>query len=376
MKSRKMINLDKAATTSLNRAFLYDIMELAEDYYNPSSANSESVRIRQDIERIRKKVADFLGCRADQIYFVSGASEGNAMVFKGYWNFENGLKAKLVGEHHSIPSFMFSEEIKIDHDGHVDIQDYKRVLDKIEMTLSGALSSYSFVCIGYANSETGALQDIKMLSDIAHEKDVFFMSDITAAAGKIPINVTELGVDAAVLSGHKFHAMKGIGVVYLKNKHSVSPIVYGTQENGMRGGTLNALAIRSLDYAIDNIDFDEYHKKVSGLKDRLIDGLMDIPEVEINSPSSGCLDTVLSIFIDLPVTSQNVVGLFDDEGIIVSAGTACSAYEEEPSETLMAMGFDEERVRRSIRISWDDENTLEEIDEFLNKLKKIIKIFK
>lgn len=361
-----MINLDKAATTAVNKRFLDDIRKLAEDYYNPSSANSQSIRVRRMIEDVRAKTAKMLNCSPEQIYFVSGASEGNAMIVNGYSHPVMAGSYMTVAEHSSLLNNPYIlNDIGIDKNGQVD-----------EEWLDAYLRYYDFVSIGYASSETGAIQNIKKYAEIVHRKKGFFMSDLTSVAGKIPVDVVDLDIDAGVFSGHKFHALKGIGVVYIKNSDYIDPIIHGTQENGMRGGTLNTLAILSLGYAIDDINYGRWWGHTTKLNERLLSGIREIKEVKINSPVDNCLPSIISLYIDIPVNAQNVVGLFDDQGIIISAGTACAAYESKPSKTLLGMGFDEERVRKSIRVSWDEDNTVEDIDEFIRVLKTVIDFFK
>jgi len=358
-----MINLDKAATTAPNRRFLEDIRTLAEDYYNPSSANSCSIEVKRKIERVRKQVADLINTTPEHIYFVSGASEGNAMLADGNWDYEQ--RWQTVVEHPSLGNnWGVDQRINVDHNGKVNEDWYKNIPYR------------GFISVGYANSETGVIQDIKEISRRCHQfGDAFFMSDLTTVVGKIPVDVTDLDLDGAVFSGHKFHALKGVGVVYIKDEDVISPIIYGTQENGMRGGTLNSLAILSLGYAIEDIDYDRYNEHATKLRERLLSDISQYKQVKINSPAEDCLPSIINLYIDLPISAQNVVEIFDEYGIIVSAGTACAAFEEKPSKTLLAMGFDEERVRKSIRVSWDEENTIEDIDRFADILGLIINLY-
>ena len=243
------IYLDNASTTKPKTEVVDAMLPyLTDKYYNPSSLYSPSVQVKKDIENARKIVADFIGAKAEEIYFTSSGSESNCWAIKGFC--ESCIKIDEIPmivatpiEHKSIISCVENYEfanykyVKVDKDGMVDADDLERILKQY--------SKYKYtkykmlVSIQIANNEIGTIQKVGKLSRIAHEYNAVFHVDAVQAFGQIPINVCSMGVDMLSASGHKINCPKGIGILYKKNNVEIEPLVYGSQMDSMRGGTEN-----------------------------------------------------------------------------------------------------------------------------------------
>ncbi len=357
----KIVYLDNAATEKPCKSVLENINKLAKDFYNPSSANDYSIKLKNEIEEVRQKISKVINCDPSEIYFTSGASESNSMAINGFKQVNPSYPIVSSSLEHS--SILENSNVKYylgtNTDGSVVIEDVRRYKSCL-------------FCISYANSEVGTINPIKKISDVIHSNDGYLFCDATAAFGKVRIDVKEQNIDMLSASGHKIGSLKGVGFLYINKDIKVSPIIYGKQENGLRGGTYNYMAIRSLGYAIDEI---KYNNEIE-LRNYLINELLKIDNVQLNGRLNDRLPNNVNIFIkDINLNSQQLVGLLELNAFIVSSGTACNAGSTEPSNTLMKMYGDEYRATHSIRITLCKENTKEEIDRLVECLKGIIKFY-
>lgn len=360
---QKYIYLDNAATEKPCRSILNKANKLITNYYNPSSINQMSLKLKTEIEDVRYKIAKEINCDPEEIIFTSGASESNSLAISGFKKeYPSFPIISSMTEHSSIKNNINAQsKISVNKDGtvnHDELNKYKGCL----------------VCIIHGNSEVGTINPIKKISDVIHKNGCYLFCDATASFGKTPINVKDLGVDMLSASGHKIGSLKGAGFLYVNKQLRISPIIYGTQEQNLRGGTYNYMAIKSLGLAIDEIDYNK-EKKIEGLRNYLISRLLKIGNITLNGSLKNRLPNNVNICInDVPINSQQIVSLLELEGFIVSSGTACHAGSNEPSETLMAMYNDTYIATHSIRITMSKENTKEEIDRFVESLKNIIDI--
>lgn len=361
------INFDHAATTPLCKSFLERIQRYAELYYNPSSANEYSVALKKDIEGCRKKVAKLINCDPEEVYFTSGSTESCAIAIDGflkanpnYWVVSSNIEHAAVMNNPNIDYIIECNNIGI-----IDFTGWGNIDVKV---------LYSFML---ANNEIGTIQPIKEISEYVHRNNGVLFSDLTAAIGKIPVDVQELGIDMACFSGHKIGALKGVGVLYVNKNIKVKGISYGHQENGVRPGTYNYLAIKSLDMAIDEINLDK-EKDVLELRNYLKDKLLEIDgNIKINGDLKNRIAGNLNICIpDINIDNQQLVSLLDMEWYIVSSGSACSNGTNKPSHVLKTIGLSDEEINKSIRITIGKENTKEEIDGFVETLRNIIDMYK
>ena len=332
-----MIYLDNAATTPLSKSVKECITETIEQYGNPSSLYDFGRDANRIIQESREKVAKAINCLPEEVYFTSGASESNT------WSLAQADRCICSSvEHHSILNN-----------------------PKTNKTFGTTLFSNMLV-----NNETGEIYDVKSkfenVEGLTH-------TDATQAIGNIRVDVKELGVDMMSFSGHKFHAPKGIGCLYVRNGIHLKPLIYGgKQEKGVRGGTENTLGISAIgvaiEEAVEKIEKKYEHCKI--LKDTLLDSL-----------SRNHLDYIINGNNTIPSTvsvsfrgvENEAIGLWlNGYGICVSSGSACNSGSAEPSHVLKAIGCPEEYINGTIRFSFSLENTVEEVKFAGDKVAEIV----
>lgn len=341
----KVIYLDNAATTKIDNMVYAEMLPyLKENYGNASSLYSPGRTSRKAIDRAREQAAKAINAEPEQIFFTSGSTEGNNWVMS---NFERVSCSQI--EHHSIlnnPNCYFQFH-----------RDLKRLATHI-YNYSPDLVTHIMV-----NNETGAIYDIKQMADIAHKKKVRFHTDATQAFSHIPIDVKELGVDSLVLSGHKFHAPKGVGVLYLKEPNKYQPMLYGgKQERGFRAGTENVAGIVGMGKACELYNYNaETEKYILSLKTHLMNFIKDnIPDVMINSPLETTVSNILNVSFK-SIEGESLMLMLDRKGIYVSSGSACNSGSLEPSHVLKSMKVPDNYIYGTIRFSFGEFNTIDEI---------------
>lgn len=364
---QKKVYLDNAATTPLCESFLANIQEYAALYYNASSANESSLMIKQEIEKCRQKIAKLINCEPEEIYFTSGASEANSWAIDGFLKAQNNEYYRVIAtniEHSSIMNNQnVSEFIKCDQYGQVRPEQFE-------------CYDNCLFCIGLANNEIGTIQPIAKISEVIHKTNGnYLFVDATQALTKVNIDVKKMGIDMMSASGHKIGALKGIGFLYINKNMSISPIIYGSQENSLRGGTYNYLGIKSLSVALSKV---KQPYKVAALRGHLANMLIRLPaNIMINGHRVNRLPDNLNICIkNMSIDAQQLVALLDMNGFVVSAGSACHAGDSKPSHVLKAIGLSDTDASCSIRITLGEQNTREEIDAFIECLKNIIDMHK
>ena len=388
------IYLDNAATTKPSqKAIEAALPYLTEQWQNPSSLSRQSRNIYDVIEQSRKDIADYIGANSSEIYFTSGGSESNCWAIQGFCNhclreWTNPIVFTSKIEHKSIiecvknycDKSMNLETyfVDVDSDGYVDLEELEDMIkDEIESTFK----CKPFVSIQLANNEIGTIQPIKKIAELVHKYGGVLHTDATQVVGHLPIDVNELDVDMLSASAHKFNGLKGSGFLYVREGIKIEPLIYGSQNNGMRGGTENVIGIVAMATALKNCDtsFDasSTNGKVIKIKNRLIDKISNLPyDIRINNitPTSTVLPSILSITILENVTAEAVLYMLDSAGIQISSGSACNSRTNKPSYVLKAIGLSDWDSVRTIRISFDENLTEEDIDRFVLELKKAIKI--
>lgn len=352
-----MIYLDNAATTQITRPVLDEMMPyLTTNYGNASAPYSLGHVSKLAIEKARERVAKALNADAEQIFFTSGATEGNNWIISQY---NDSVLCSNV-EHHSI----------LNNPKHNEIGCFN---------LENAIYIYmpSLVTHMMVNNETGTIYDVKEFAEISHIKKVPFHTDATQAFGHVPINVKTLDVDSLVLSGHKFHAPKGIGVMYLKEPEKYEPMFYGGgQEHGMRSGTENVASIVAIGKACElynyNKDTDDY---IKSLKDHLANFIeTNIPNV-INNSKDNAVNNILNVSFK-GIESESLMIILSLKDICVSAGSACNSGSLEPSHVLKELKVPDDYINGTIRFSFSEFNTLDEIIATEKVLKESIKMLR
>ena len=348
-----MIYLDNASTTKIDQMVLAEMLPyLRDNYGNASSLHSLGRKSRQAIEHAREQVAKSINAEPNQIFFTSGSTESNNWVIS---NFIRILCSRV--EHHSILNNPMCFEM---NDNSLAHQIYEYYPD---------LVTHLFI-----NNETGQIYDIKAMAEICHKMKVPFHTDATQAYGHIPIDVKILNIDSMSLSGHKFHAPNGVGILYLKEPNNYKPMLYGGgQEKHLRAGTENVAGIVGMGKAceLNNYDLktDEY---VLNLKIHLMDFITrNIPNVMVNSPLETTVSNILNVSFK-GIEGESLMLMLDRAGICVSSGSACNSGSLEPSHVLKDMGVPDDYIYGTIRFSFSKFNTLDEIIETEKILKETV----
>lgn len=391
----KRIYLDYNATTPVDSRVQDIFIRELKNFANASSMHEDGRTVAAALNEARKRVATLIHADAEQILFTSGGSESNNTIFRTMASPAmeattsrkerfSGRKRILVSaiEH---PCVMESAKylatlgmdvhfIPVDADGRVDEDRYRELLFEGEKTGRRDLMPL-LVSIMMANNEIGTIQDISRLSALAHEAGSLFHTDAVQAAGKIPVDVSVLGVDYLTYSGHKIYGPKGIGALYFAKGAPLDPLIRGGhQEKGLRAGTYNAPAIIAFGEAalIAAERLDEWGTRMRSLRNRLRDGFVaKVPDIRINGHPEQVLPNTLNV--SFPGAEGEAILLsMDLEGIDVSTGSACASGDLEPSHVLVATGVGPELAHGSIRFSMGNETTVEEIDYVLEKVPPII----
>lgn len=373
---KRFVYADNSATTQVSPEVLEAMMPyFKEKYGNPSSIYTIGREAAAELLGYREKIAGLLGAKANEIYFTGSGSEADNFAIKGAAR-ANAKKGKhlitTVFEHHAVLNTMKSLEkegfevtyLKVNSDGLISPEQLEEAI-RPDTTL---------VSMMYANNEIGTILPIKELAAVAKAHGVLFFTDAVQAVGNIPVNVKDLGVDMLSLSGHKIHAPKGIGLLYIKSGTRVLNLIDGGgQERGKRGGTENLAYIaglaKALEIAIEKLPDMERVKK---LRDRLIKEISKIPYSVINGSLTERLPGNVNAAFEF-IEGESLLLTLDHEGICASTGSACSSNSLEPSHVLLSIGLPVEKAHGSLRISLSHENTDEDVDYILEKLPEAVK---
>ena len=352
-----MIYLDNAASTRITEPILKAMFAYINgNYGNASSLHSLGRKSRQAIEYAREQVAKSINAEPNQIFFISGSTEGNNWVAS---NFNCILCSKV--EHHSILNNPKCIAISFDS------------LPKTIYKQRPDLVTHMFV-----NNETGEIYNIKEMAKICHQMNVPFHTDSTQAFSHLPIDVKDLDVDSLVLSGHKFHSMKGTGVLYLKEPNKYKPLLYGGgQEHNLRAGTENVAGIVGIGKACEIYNYNEKTDNyILNLRTHLLKNIKnDIMNVRVNTIDKPVINNIISLsFKD--VNSENLLHLLDNAGIYVSSGSACNSQNPSPNLALQELNVPPDYINGTIRISLSEENTEEEMDIVSKELKRAVEMIR
>ena len=384
------IYLDNAATTKPNQKAIETALPyLTEQWFNPSSLNSKSKEIHDVVEQSRKDIADCIGAKENEVYFTSGGSESNCWAIQGFINYWLKYRCKPIIitseiEHKSIIECVKNSNaehyfLPVDRYGFVDmvvLSDLLKKIDKEDVKCEAKI----LVSIQYANNEIGTVQPIEEISNIVHQYiyDAWLHVDGVQAVDKIPIDVEELGIDMLSASAHKFGGLKGSGFLYINDRINILPLVYGTQNNGMRGGTENVAGIVAMATALKECDTSTaYQSQMATLKMKLRDSIKGLPyHFKFINADIGydAMPNILTVTILENVTAEAVMYILDTANIFISSGSACNSKTHKPSHVLKAIGLSDWDAVRTIRVSFDDSLTENDINVFVSELGKAIKL--
>ncbi len=381
-----MVYLDAASTAKYRNVddIIVDTITTAmrDSWMNPSSLYATNVK--KKINKCRANIAEFIGAKPEEIYFTSGATEGNNWAIRG-WDDEIWLttykKSNIITtqlEHKSILELLENGNLgsavhycDVDEFGVVDCESLRRLLSKCKYNDEPIL-----VSINMANNEIGVIQDIKKISKLVHEYDGVLHIDATQALGHVPIDVEELGADMMSCSGHKISpVLKGIGFLYKRNNVNIQPIIYGAQEGGLRGGTENTYGIIGLSKALEYCDLsNEKINEMCGSRDYFISLLASKFGCKLNGDSRNRLPNNVNVVFPQNITGENLLYILDLSGIKISTSSACNSREIKPSHVLKAIGLTDEQAMKSVRFTLPDDIAYEEIGKVVNEIDKAIKI--
>jgi cysteine desulfurase len=376
------IYLDTAASTPASDEVIAEMLPyLKERYGNPSSIHKFGRETSRAIHLARKRVLEMIGASSPrEITFTSGGTEANNLALKGT---AMHIKRKMPEKNMIITS-------SIEHDAVLepckDLEDRGFVTMHLPVTgeglvrpseLKSAISdNVALVSIMYANNEVGTIQPIKELIEIAHEAGALFHTDAVQAAGKLPLNVKNLGVDMMSLSSHKINGPKGVGALYIKSDLKILPIIHGGgQEWYLRSGTENVPGIIGFGKACELATkrMRQYQEHVAGLRDYLVERVLkQIPKSRLNGLRTERIPNNAH-FTFFGVNGEDLIIKLDENGIAASTGSACSVKKQKQSHVLKAMGFSYEEITGSLRLSLGMHNTKDEVDRAIDILSSVVK---
>jgi len=372
------IYLDNAATTPLSKEVI-DVMYkcMQEQYGNPSSIHADGRIARAAIEEARKKVAKNLGASIGEIFFTSGGTESNNMALKCAVR-DQGVQRIISSplEHHCIlhtlqvlgKQGVSIENVEVDRWGRIDY-------GHLEALLEDGGGKKTLVSLMHGNNEIGTLNDMAKISQLCQTDGALYHSDTVQTIGHFPIDVSKTKIHFLAGSAHKFHGPKGVGFIYINNETQLKPFIDGgAQERNMRGGTENVYGIvglaKAFEMACKNMEERQLH--IEELRRHLMEQLQEhFVDIQFNGDYAGnYLYTVLNVSFPPSPRSGLLLWQLDIAGISVSGGSACASGADAGSHVLTALGANP--ARKSIRFSFSHDNTMEEIDQVVQKLAGLV----
>lgn len=366
----RLVYADNAATTPLREGALAAMLPyFSGQYANPSAMYPFAHKVKSDVENARKAIAKCLSARSNEIYFTSGGTESDNWAL---WGAAEKRKNKrhivtAMTEHSAVYKTCQRMEqlgfevtyLPVDRKGSVSP----------EQVSAAVRPDTALVSVMMANNEIGTILPIKELSAAAHEKKALFHTDAVQAAGHIPVDVRELGVDLLSLSAHKFGGPKGVGVLYVKMGLFPALITGGGQERGQRSGTTNVPGVMGMAAALQEAcdTMEEAAEYVRALRDELIEGVLKLPWARLTGNETDRLPGLAS-FVFEGLERPPLVSELGEAGICASAGSSCSAGSGDPSRVLLAAGLSEEQALASLRFSLSEQNTRGDVAYILEQL--------
>ncbi len=369
---------DNSATTRLSPVVLEKMMPyLTEQYGNPSSIYRLGGKAKEAVEGARENIAKNLGAaKPNEIYFTSGGSESDNWAIKGV---AHTMKAK--GKNHIITSKFEHHAVlhtceALEKEGfevtYLDV--YENGIVRPEDVENAIKDTTALVTIMYANNEIGTIQPISEIGAICRKHNVIFHTDAVQAAGYVKINVEDQNIDLLSMTAHKLHGPKGTGLLYVRRGIVIENLIYGgAQEKGKRAGTENVAGIVGLDAALQiAVDtMDERNKKIAALRDKLIDSLLNIERSRLNGDRVHRLPNNINMCFE-GIEGESLLLKLDMNGIQSSSGSACTSGSLDPSHVLLAIGLPHEIAHGSMRLSFSEETTEEDIDYIAKVVPEVV----
>ena len=369
---------DNAATTCVSKTALDAMMPyLTDQYGNPSSLYALGQRAKEALDESRETIARYINADPKEIYFTSGGSEADnqAIVSAARMGARKGRKHIISTqfEHHAVLHTLSRLEkegyevtlLDPHSDGVIQLEDVENALR----------DDTCLVTIMFANNEIGTVQPIAEIGALCRERKVPFHTDAVQAAGHMPIDVKAMNIDMLSMSGHKFHAPKGVGVLYAKRGIVLTNIIEGgAQERGKRAGTENVAGIVAMAAALkESCDhMEENTAKIIPMRDRLFTELSKIPHSKINGSLEHHVPGTVNMCFE-GIEGDSLLLMLDDQGICASSGSACTSGSLDPSHVLLSIGLPHEVAHGSLRLSIGEYNTMEQIDHIVEVVPKVVK---
>ena len=377
------VYFDNSATTRCYDSVKDIVVKtMTEDFGNPSAMHLKGVEAEKYVKEATKTIAGILKVQEKEILFTSGGTESDnlALIGGALANKRNGNHIIITSVEHaavSQPALYLQEQgfeityLPVDAQGRVKMSALEAVLRPDTIMVSTML----------VNNEVGAVMPVEEIAKMVHEKSpkALYHVDAIQGFGKYHIYPKRMGIDLLAVSGHKIHGPKGVGFLYINEKVKIIPqILGGGQQSGMRSGTDNVPGIAGLGVAAKMMyqNFDEKAEHLYQLKERMAEGLSKMNDVVINGmPVREGAPHILSVSF-LGIRSEVLLHTLEDRNIYVSAGSACSSHKRKPSATLSAMGMSNAQIENTVRISFSEENTFEEVDYCLEVLNEVLPMLK
>lgn len=373
----RVVYMDHASTTPTDPEVVAVMLPwMSEQFGNPSTVYSLGLRGAKVVQNARESIANTINADPEEIYFTSGGTEADNWAILGVADAHSRKGRHLITstiEHHAVLESMEHLEkrgcevtrVPVDSGGLIDPEEVRRALRPDTVLVS----------IMYANNEIGTIEPIADIGRITREAGVLFHVDAVQAAGKLPLDVEELGVDMLSMSAHKFYGPKGVGLMYLRKRTRVTPLLHGGgQERGRRAGTTNVPGIVGMAKALELADnrMAEDAVRETALRDRLWEGLSaGIEAIHLNGDPVRRLPGNLNVRLD-GIEGESMVLMLDMEGICVSSGSACTTGSLEPSHVLLALGIPAEHAHGSLRATLGRSTTTEDVDHFIKVFPPIV----
>ncbi|MCC5942623.1 MAG: cysteine desulfurase [Balneolaceae bacterium] len=377
----KSVYFDNASTTSVDRRVMDAMLPFfTENFGNANSAHQFGRYSKVAIEDARELIAKLIGAEPSEIIFTSGGTESDNAIIKGV--VAATRKTEIITstiEHHAV--IHPAESLKRSGVKIIYLQPDSSGVIQPEQVAEAITDQTAIVSLMHVNNEIGSINPIKEIAEVCRERKVPFHSDTVQSVGKIPVNVRDLGLDALSISAHKIYGPKGIGVLYVKNGTPWIPWLQGgSQERRRRGGTSNVTGIIGLAEALKyaTVEQEAHLKHFEELRKAAVEGLNKrfSGRFQINGPQSGGVPHILNIgFIpdgEKALDGEMLLLNLDIDGVCVSNGSACTSGAMEPSHVLKGIGIPDPIAKSSIRVSFGKQNSLDEIDFFIEKLDGIL----
>lgn len=373
----KIIYLDNAGTTRVDDSVVKAMLPyFTEEYGNASSLHYVGQSAKEKLEQARGEIAQCISAKPNEIYFTSGGSESDnwALMSVAKFGAMKGKKHIISSEieHHAILHTLKKLKkdgydityLPVDGNGFISLDDLKNAIR----------SDTCLVTVMFANNEIGTIEPIKEIGAICREKGVLFHTDAVQAVGHVNVDVNEMNIDMLSISAHKFHGPKGIGALYCKKGVPLFPLIEGgTQESNKRAGTENLASIvgfaTALKLAVNELEATSQHE--ISLRDKLIDGLSEIPHSILNGDRDKRLPNNVNMCFE-GIEGESLLLLLADKGICASSGSACTSGSLDPSHVLLAIGRPHEVAHGSLRLTLSKYNIEEEIDTVIKEVKDVV----